>query len=90
MRLIDAPKDINDINFLSMAELLDQSNAGLVTVSIGDYHLMMCSNAAYEVINEAYDNWQWAVMRMRQVSRNDSGLHISKRMQERKRMVHLL
>lgn len=40
-----------------MVQALQDYNAGKVSVNMGEYHVIVCTDAAYDVMNEAYDEW---------------------------------
>lgn len=40
-----------------MVKMLQDNNAGMVDAGIGKYHIIVCTNEANEVIQEAYDKW---------------------------------
>lgn len=42
---------------LEMFKALKKHNAGMVSVSSGEYHIIVCTDEAYNVMNEAYDEW---------------------------------
>lgn len=40
-----------------MIKALEDYNAGKVSVSMGGYHIIVCTGEAYNVMDEAYDEW---------------------------------
>ena len=40
-----------------MVQALQDYNAGKVSVNMGEYHVIVCTGEAYNVMNEAYDEW---------------------------------
>lgn len=40
-----------------MFRALKECNAGMVSASGGEYHIIVCTDEAYNVLNEAYDEW---------------------------------
>nr|DAZ84837.1 MAG TPA: hypothetical protein [Caudoviricetes sp.] len=40
-----------------MLRALKECNAGMVSASGGEYHIIVCTDEAYNVLNEAYDEW---------------------------------
>lgn len=40
-----------------MVKVVQDNNAGMVDACIGKYHIIVCTNEASEVIQEAYDKW---------------------------------
>lgn len=48
---------LEDINFVSMVNMLEEMNAGYVHVGINDYHFITCTEEAFRVMEKAYDEW---------------------------------
>lgn len=48
---------LEDINFVSMVNMLEDMNAGYVNVGINGYHLIACTEEAFRVMEKAYDEW---------------------------------
>lgn len=40
-----------------MVQALQDYNAGKVSVNMGEYHVIVCTGEAYNVMDEAYDEW---------------------------------
>ena len=40
-----------------MLRTLKECNAGMVSASGGEYHIIVCTDRAYRVIQDAYDEW---------------------------------
>lgn len=40
-----------------MVKMLEDNNAGMVSASGGKYHIIVCTGEAYNVMDEAYDEW---------------------------------
>ena len=40
-----------------MVQALQDYNAGKFSVNMGEYHVIVCTDAAYDVMNEAYNKW---------------------------------
>lgn len=40
-----------------MVKMLEDCNAGMVNAGIGKYHIIVCTDEANKVIQEAYDEW---------------------------------
>lgn len=40
-----------------MVQALQDYNAGKVSANMGEYHVIVCTDRAYGVMNEAYKEW---------------------------------